>query len=107
MVKNILLFLMLSVPCSVFAQQDPTAPLGWYAPKASGVKRAKTYPLPVLQSIVCDSGSQCVAMLNDRILSKNQSVAGYKIVSISKEDVVVARAGKTWQLQLFNTNVRQ
>lgn len=107
MVKRILFLLILCVSTSVSAEQDPTAPLGWYAPKPSATKSVKTYPLPVLQSIVCDSGSQCVAMLNDKILSKNQNVAGYKIVSISKEDVVVARAGKTWQLQLFNSNVRQ
>ncbi len=107
MVNKILFLLAFCVSFGVFAEQDPTAPLGWYAPKASNSQRAKTYPLPVLQSIVCDSSSQCVAMLNDRILSKNQSVAGYKLVSITKENVVVARAGKTWQLQLFNSNVRQ
>ncbi|WP_261816091.1 MSHA biogenesis protein MshK [Vibrio gallicus] len=107
MVRVILYAFIILISGSVFAEQDPTAPLGWYKPAKSTAKKVNRHPLPTLQSIICDSDTQCVAMLNDKILSKKQSVAGYKIDTITKEDVIVSRAGKTWQLQLFNSNVRR
>ncbi|GAD78712.1 hypothetical protein [Vibrio ezurae] len=99
-----LLFLLSSV---AHAAQDPTAPLGWYSKKSSSVAKRKTAPLPKLQSIVCDDGSQCFAMLNDKILSNGQFVAGYKIKAITFEQVTLVRAGKTWNLEIFNSDIRQ
>ncbi|MEZ9329248.1 MSHA biogenesis protein MshK [Vibrio breoganii] len=108
MVKVIMMGLVLLVGGqTAYAAQDPTAPLGWYKKKSTVVAKARTYPLPTLQSIVCDEGSKCFAMLNDKILSDGQSVAGYEIRHISSERVIVARAGKIWRLELFNSDVRQ
>ncbi|WP_119011425.1 MSHA biogenesis protein MshK [Vibrio superstes] len=106
MVRLILVLSILMAP-ALHAAQDPTAPLGWYKKKSSNTTKVRTYPLPTLQSIVCDDGSQCFAMLNDKILSNGQSVAGYEVRSITAERVVLARAGKIWQLELFNSDVRQ
>jgi MSHA biogenesis protein MshK len=105
--KVLVIFFSCIVSCGAYAAQDPTAPLGWIKPKSSTVETVKTYPLPALQSIVCGEGTQCVAMFNDKILSQGQSVSGYLIKEITFERVTLARAGKTWQLELFNSNVKQ
>ncbi|OBT17448.1 MSHA biogenesis protein MshK [Vibrio sp. UCD-FRSSP16_10] len=107
MVRILIIVLTLLIGQAAYAQQDPTAPLGWYNKKSSAVAKVKRYSLPTLQSIVCDDGTHCFAMLNDKILSSGQSVAGYKIKSITFERVTLVRAGKTWNLELFNSDVRQ
>lgn len=106
MAKALVIFLAAMVSLSAYAAQDPTAPLGWNKSKSSASARAKTYPLPTLQSIVCDQGTQCFVMLNDKIVTKGQSVSGYQIQGITSDRVTLARAGKTWQLELFNSNVK-
>ncbi|CAM3018121.1 MSHA biogenesis protein MshK [Vibrio rarus] len=102
-----MLLLTLGFGQIAYAQQDPTAPLGWYSKKSSSVAKVKTYALPTLQSVVCDEGAQCFAMLNDNILSEGQSIAGYHVKKITSQRVTLARNGKVWHLALFNSDVRQ
>lgn len=89
------------------AAQDPTAPLGKVKPKPVKIVKARSYPLPRLQGIVCEQGADCVAMLNDRILTRGDRVAGYQIKGITSDIVTLTRAGKQWRLELFNSNVKQ
>nr|WP_267135447.1 MSHA biogenesis protein MshK [Vibrio sp. CK2-1] len=61
------------------------------------------YRVPSLQSIVCnDGGGQCRAILNNKIVSKGESVSGYRVADISREYVTLTRGSKTWNLELFS-----
>lgn len=87
----------------VSAKQDPTAPLDWTQakPASSGAKKVY-YRVPTLQSIICDDGSECRAVVNNQIVSKGQSVSGYKVMEINRQQVALARGSKTWNLELFS-----
>ncbi|WP_416376206.1 MSHA biogenesis protein MshK [Vibrio algivorus] len=82
---------------------DPTAPLDWMTGKIPAAKPGPVYyRVPSLQSIVCNDGGQCRAILNDRIVSKGESVSGYRVADISREYVTLTRGSKTWNLELFS-----
>ncbi len=101
MVRTYLLSLLLLVSTGALAQDDPTAPLDWMTGKTTKPKRVY-YRVPVLQSIVCEDGTtQCRAVLNDKIVSKGESVSGYRVADISRENVTLTRGSKTWNLELF------
>lgn len=105
MVRTLMLSFLLSVSGRVMAQEgDPTAPLDWMTSKPPVVQpRAIYYKVPSLQSIVCnDGGGQCRAILNNKIVSKGESVSGYRVADISREYVTLIRGSKTWNLELFS-----
>lgn len=88
---------------SVLAQDDdPTAPLDWMIGKTSTKPEPVYYRVPSLQSIVCNDGGQCRAILNNKIVSKGESVSGYHVADISREYVTLTRGSKTWNLELFS-----
>lgn len=96
------------------AAGDPTAPLGWQQPAGSqpvgqGSKPAKLRraPLPSVQSIVCNDSGDCHAVLNNRVVSGGDKVAGYRIKKITPQGVRVTRAGREWTLRLFSLSIKQ
>lgn len=105
MARTFILSLLLIVSGSVMAQDDnPTAPLDWMTGKTPAAKPGPVYyRVPSLQSIICnDGGGQCRAILNNRIVSKGESVSGYRVADISREYVTLTRGSKTWNLELFS-----
>lgn len=101
--KYLLLVLGFLMGGSVFAAQDPTAPLGWQAPTQKS-RTQKVYK-PVLQSVLCDEYSRCSAIINGRNVSVGQSVSGYRVIKIYPDSVVVSRGGKQSRLALFADNI--
>lgn len=87
----------------VYAAQDPTAPLG-YAP-SQAPKHARQYPLPELQSIVCQQ--ECAAILNDQLVSAGESVRGYQVAKVTESAVTLVRGGKRWELEIFSLNIKK
>lgn len=104
MVRTFILSFFLMVSGSVLAQDyDPTAPLDWMISKAPTKPGPVYYRVPSLQSIVCnDGGGQCRAILNNKIVSKGESVSGYRVADVSREYVTLTRGSKTWNLELFS-----
>lgn len=98
-------FLLLSG--QVVASQDPTAPLNWLAPKAQESKKAaKEYKVPKLQSIVCREESLCHAVLDNELVNVNDAVNGYTVSDITATEVTVVRAGRSHQLVLFKSEIK-
>lgn len=104
MARTYILPLLLIISGGVFAQDDdPTAPLDWMTGKAETKPARVYYRVPSLQSIVCHDGEeQCRAVLNNKIVSKGESVSGYRVADISRENVTLTRGSKTWNLELFS-----
>lgn len=94
---------------SVWADQDPTAPLDWKKPVvASNTKpAAKQYRLPKLNSIMCQTNSQCTAIMNNQIVEQGQLIRGYRVASITSEFVTLKRGNRQWKLELFGLNVKK
>ncbi len=94
---------------TAWAEQDPTAPLGWKKPAvASNAKpAAKQYRLPKLNSILCQTNSQCTAIMNNQIVEQGQLFSGYRVVSITSEFVTLKRGNRQWKLELFGLNVKK
>lgn len=90
------------------ADQDPTAPLGWMKPKTvkAPTKNVVRYSLPELQSIICDK-EECSAILNNQVVSKGDTIRGYRINKIDSETVRVQRSGKLWTLSLFSNDIKK
>ncbi|AIV06813.1 MULTISPECIES: hypothetical protein [Vibrio] len=109
MVKQIIISLMLTVVAGhSWASQDPTAPLGWQKPVTEQKKpKAKQYRLPTLNSIVCKPNTQCVAILNNRIVEPGAKLNGYRVASINSEFVTLKRGDRQWKLELFGLNVKK
>jgi len=110
-VRSLFVMLPLLFVLNAHASQDPTAPLGWLAPKEKPVtstqKRATSYRLPTLQSIVCKSETPCYAILNDQVLSQGESIRGYRIKTIDPNYVSLQRNGKQWKLELFSLDIKK
>ncbi|WP_028023158.1 hypothetical protein [Enterovibrio calviensis] len=94
-----------SVPFMVFAQSDPTAPLGYEAPNKT--TKTKTYRLPRLDAILCGSNNTCSAVINGRSISKGQSINGYFVSAIHDNSVTLKRGQRHWSLTVFNEQVVQ
>ncbi len=110
MVKTFIISITLTVMAgAAWAEQDPTAPLGWNKPVATSNAKpaAKQYRLPKLNSIMCQTDSQCTAILNNQIVGQGQSVRGYRVVSITSEFVTLKRGNRQWKLELFGLNVKK
>ncbi|CCN49046.1 MSHA biogenesis protein MshK [Vibrio nigripulchritudo MADA3029] len=100
---------MLLISGGAYASQDPTAPLGWQAPKTVEKAKAKkkaVAPVPTLQSIVCIEGKPCYAILNDVVVEKGKTIQGYLAKRIQPEFVDLIRGGKQWRLELFPSDVK-
>ena len=93
-----------------WAEQDPTAPLGWMVPNQPQSKpvqkKSVNYRLPILQSIVCKGEQPCYAVLNDEILSQGEAVRGYRIKEINPEYVTLQRNSKQWKLEMFSLDIK-
>ena len=105
------IFLALAVIFSSFgyANQDPTAPLGWQAPKTKTQKQIKKKviaPVPTLQSIICAEGAPCYAILNDKVVEKGKFIQGYLANRIEPEFVDLIKSGKKWRLELFPSDIK-
>ncbi|MDD1792061.1 MSHA biogenesis protein MshK [Enterovibrio sp. ZSDZ42] len=94
-----------SLSFGVFAQSDPTAPLGYDAP--SKATKTKTYRLPRLDAILCGGNNACSAVINGRSVSKGQSINGYFISAIHDNSVTLKRGERRWSLTVFNEQVVQ
>ncbi|HDY7868717.1 TPA: MSHA biogenesis protein MshK [Vibrio vulnificus] len=103
-------FLLLSL-CfaggNAYATQDPTAPLGWTKPAQTKPSAQRKYRLPTLQSIVCQSPKECVAILNDDVVSVGETIRGYKVTQIDSDVVTLKRGSKLWKLELFNLDIKE
>lgn len=106
MVRYLVLSLMLFCSPS-YATQDPTAPLGWTKPSQTKSAGQVQYRLPTLQSIVCQSPKECVAILNDDVVSVGETIRGYKVTQIDSELVTLKRVSKVWKLELFNLDIKE
>ncbi len=103
-----LLIVMVCVSTPLWAAVDPTAPLNWSKPaEAKAEVKKSSYALPKLQSIVCGMAAECQAILSGKVVSKGQSVSGYRVVKVETDSVTVARANKQWTLSLFSEDVKQ
>ncbi|MFW8631569.1 MSHA biogenesis protein MshK [Vibrio natriegens] len=110
MVKKFIISIALTVIAGgVWADQDPTAPLGWQKPVAeSNAKSTKKQSrLPTLNSIVCKVGSQCSAILDNQIVEQGELFKGYRVVSITSEFVTLKQSNRQWKLELFGLNVKK
>ncbi|WP_104046296.1 MSHA biogenesis protein MshK [Vibrio jasicida] len=110
MVKKLITSLVLVVAVgSSWANQDPTAPLGWQktATESQAKPKAKQYRLPTLNSIVCKPNTECVAILNNRIVEPGVKLNGYRVASINSEFVTLKRGDRQWKLELFGLNVKK
>lgn len=110
MVKKFIISIALAVIAGgVWADQDPTAPLGWQKPAAeSNAKPTKKRSrLPTLNSIVCKVGSQCSAIMDNQIVEQGELFKGYSVVSITSEFVTLKQSNRQWKLELFGLNVKK
>ncbi|PWI32022.1 MSHA biogenesis protein MshK [Vibrio albus] len=105
----LILFLLQTVPVA-YADQDPTAPLGWTQPevrKPVTQKKVRRRPqVPALQSIICKQPDACSAVLNDTLLSQGDSILGYRVIAITNEKVTLKRGGRMWALELFPVDIK-
>ncbi len=110
MVKKLIISLALMVIAGKsWASQDPTAPLDWQKPAVNSssqplVKRSR---VPILNSIMCKSNTQCTAIMDNQIVEQGQLFKGYRVVSITSEYVTLKRSNRQWKLELFGLNVKK
>lgn len=104
MVKSLLLALLVITSHCASGAQDPTAPLGWLS--APEKPKRVQYNVPVLQSIICQKDSPCIAILNDKVISSGESINGYRINNIDEKKVTLTRGSKTWHLELFTQVIK-
>ncbi|WHR50932.1 MSHA biogenesis protein MshK [Vibrio furnissii] len=102
MVKAGVLLGALLCSTTLQAAEDPTAPLG-YAP-SQVQKKARQYPLPELQSIICQQ--QCSAIVNDQLVAAGDSIRGYQVAKVTPSTVTLVRGGQRWELELFSLNIK-
>ncbi|MBR9873836.1 MSHA biogenesis protein MshK [Vibrio sp. J1-1] len=110
MVKNIIISIALTAMTGgVWASQDPTAPLDWQKPitELNTKPTEKRYRVPTLNSIVCNVGSQCSAIMDNRIVEQGELFKGYRVTSINSEFVTLKRGNRQWNLELFGLNVKK
>ncbi|WED21549.1 MSHA biogenesis protein MshK [Vibrio sp. JC009] len=105
------LLLCALLPFASLAQKDPTAPLDWAQSKSQQKEKGvakRRFPLPSLQSIICESGNlKCYAIINNELVKSSDSISGYRVRSITSESVTVSRGGKQWTLELFPQDIKQ
>ncbi|SMY36604.1 MSHA biogenesis protein MshK [Photobacterium andalusiense] len=89
---------------NIYAQQDPTAPLGWQKKSSSVAVSAPS--LPQLQSVICDAQA-CRATLSGKSVTVGSVIRGYRVSRISDSSVILTRNKKQWQLSLFSANIKQ
>lgn len=102
MAKALLLGFLVVLSSSVFAEQDPTAPLDWMSGKSAKPSKKMYDKVPTLQSIVCEDNTECRAVVDNKIVSKGQVVSGYKVTEINHQQVALTRGSKTWNVELFS-----
>ncbi|WP_239502555.1 MSHA biogenesis protein MshK [Vibrio astriarenae] len=108
MVKQLLFITLATMSVGSYAAQDPTAPLGWSAPKKSTTPVKRSYRVPKLNSIICKpEQADCSAILNSRIVATGDSVNGYQVNKITDQYVTLTRAGKQWKLQMFTLDIKE
>ncbi|MEZ8192322.1 MSHA biogenesis protein MshK [Vibrio sp. 1F279] len=108
MVRTLVLSLLFGSSV-VWAEQDPTAPLGWLSPlqkSASAKKVPVQYRLPSLESIVCKGDTPCYAIMNGQILEQGETIRGYRVKNIDPEYVTLQRSSKQWKLEMFSLDVK-
>ncbi|RJX70676.1 MSHA biogenesis protein MshK [Vibrio sinensis] len=99
---------LLGVTSVSFAAQDPTAPLNWQvSTQKAPTAKVTRVNVPNLQSIVCGSQLECVAILNGKALSEGEKLNGFNIQRIDSEYVMLTRGKKHWKLELFPQNIKQ
>ncbi|NOH96453.1 MSHA biogenesis protein MshK [Vibrio sp. 99-70-13A1] len=93
-----------------WAEQDPTAPLGWMTPSQTQAvpvqKKTVKHRLPTLQGIVCKDKLPCYTVLNDEILSQGETIQGYRVKEINSEYVTLQRNSKHWKLEMFSLDIK-
>ena len=89
------------------AAGDPTAPLGWHAPKVSRSASVKSSVRLNLQSIVCSELARCHAIINQRSLSVGEIIAGHRVQEIDSEGVWLVKQNRRIRLSLFPNVVIQ
>ncbi|MDR9825938.1 MSHA biogenesis protein MshK [Vibrio sp. FNV 38] len=108
MVKQLLWVTLASLSFGCYATQDPTAPLGWAAPAKTTAPTKRTYRVPKLNSIICKPAqADCTAILNNRVVVKGDTVNGYRVNKITEQHVMLTRAGKQWNLQMFTLDIKE
>lgn len=101
MLNKFILFGVLGWLCianSASANQDPTKPLN--ANFQSSTNTAKKSRL-VLQSIIQGNGKPR-AIINGKMMKVGAYISGYKLVSITKNSVLLVSAERELQLPLFS-----
>ncbi|MGD8111956.1 MSHA biogenesis protein MshK [Vibrio sp. TRT 21S02] len=96
------------ISASSFAASDPTAPLDWTqstSPQSNSKKAV--YSLPKLQSIICVNGSDCQAIMGNKVLERGQVINGFRVINIDAEFVTVSKGKRQWKLELFSKDVKQ
>ncbi|PFG55195.1 MSHA biogenesis protein MshK [Vibrio sp. ES.051] len=110
MVKKLIIsMIVMAAAGDTWANQDPTAPLGWQKPitEASAKPTVKQYRLPTLNSIVCKPTTECVAIMDNKLVEKGERLKGYRIASINSKFVTLKRGNRQWDLELFSLNVKK
>ncbi|WP_353505598.1 MSHA biogenesis protein MshK [Vibrio sp. SCSIO 43136] len=91
-----------------FSAQDPTAPLGWSAPATVTKAKPKSrFRLPVLNSIVCQTDVDCVAVVDNKLVEQGGRVSGFVASRIEPDFVIVKQGTRQWRLELFAKDIKQ
>jgi MSHA biogenesis protein MshK len=98
---------MLILPCCVAQAaldtlQDPTLPL---TGTASGNRAQHVEKLPRLQGLILGRGPQR-AILDGESYRLGERVAGYRLVNIRRDGVVLERDGQRHSLPLYSSKVK-
>jgi MSHA biogenesis protein MshK len=81
---------------SIAAAQDPTRPPSWM----TGSTAAKTSKkLPILQQILISENRKS-AVINGKLVSEGEMVAGAKLININRDWVTILRSGRRITLRL-------
>lgn len=90
-------FLVIVLAPPVWGAGDPMRPI-FFDAKVSGEKTSTAKPL--MLSMILHANDRQVAVINGRSVKVGDSVSGYRVMAIKKNQVVVARRGKTKKIAL-------
>lgn len=92
--------------CAVALAGDPTAPApGWFA--EGGTSGAQAAVAPIQLQLIKKTDQGWLALVNGQLLRKGQQAAGFKVLDISANQVIIEKNGQKQTLRLLNTAIKQ
>lgn len=93
----LLLFIGLSFNIQASELQDPTKPVKYQAPQKA---KRQSQVLPKLQAIFTNGNTRS-ALLNQEKKQQGQTIAGFKLIKIGTDYVLIMRNNQQHRLNLF------